>query len=233
MSVLAPVPIPGPEVHPQQEIRRDSPCTILPFKRQVPSTAESPPTPGIPQDCPDAESLLGLVHRIASLFERKWPLPANMEHDDVVAIGVIGLLKAIQRFDPARKCSIETYAGYAIRGAIFRHLTKTWTALNHEAPLPDNEMEGPWPLPEKAVLYRELQDAVFTRLNDIDQTLVMGRLHEQTFAALGHQLRMSVSKVCRQHRRALRKLRTSLGGQGGGVSKPRKEQIPVPDHAFV
>jgi len=175
MSVLAPVPIFEPEVQPKPKDRRDSPCTILPFPHQVPSKVEPPPTSRIPQECPDAESLLDLVHRIAGWFERKWSLPSGMEHDDVVAIGVIGLLKAMQRFDPARKCSIETYAGYAIRGAIFRHLTKTWKALNHEAPLSDKEMEGPWPLPEKAVLYRELQDAVFTRLNDIERTLVVGR----------------------------------------------------------
>ena len=160
MSVLAHVPFPEPAVHPETKARRDSPCTILPFKRPVPSAVEPPPPSPIPHACPDVESLLGLVHRIASWFEHKWSLPAGMEHDDIVAIGVIGLLKSMQRFDPARKCSIETYAGYAIRGAIFRHLTRTWTALNHEAPLPDNPLEGPWPSPEKAVLYRELQDAV-------------------------------------------------------------------------
>ena len=232
MSVLAPVPFPEPAVHPETTVRRDSPCTILPFKRPVPSAIEPVPSP-IPQVRPDVESLLGLVHRIASWFEHKWSLPAGMEHDDIVAIGVIGLLKSMQRFDPARRCSIETYAGYAIRGAIFRHLTKTWTALNHEAPLPDREMEGPWPSPEKAVLYRELQDAVFFRLNDIDQTLVIGRLEERTFAELGHQLRMTISSANRHHERALRRLRTELGAGGGSASKPRKERGHEPGHAFV
>ena len=233
MSVLATVPFPDPAVHPETTVRRDTPCTILPFKRPVPATVEPPPASPIPLVCPNAESLLGLVHRIAGWFEHKWSLPAGMEHDDIVAIGVIGLLKAMQRFDPARKCSIETYAGYAIRGAIFRHLTKTWATLNHEAPLPDKEMEGPWPLPEKAVLYRELQDAVFTRLNDIDQTLVIGRLEERTFAELGHQLQMTISSANRQHRRALRRLRTELGVPGRSASKHRKEQGHDPGHAFV
>jgi len=202
-------PASPPAVHSEQKARRGSPCTIIPFRPAVVPTDDDI-TP-LPRPMPDIASLLPLVRKIASWFERKWGLPAGWEHDDLVDIGVIGLMLAAKRFDPTRGCSIETYAGYAIRGAIFRQMKERWTDLNHEAPPPSDEVEAPWPPPEKAVLYREVVDAVFTRLSDVDQTLVVGRLDEQTFAELGRRLRMPITTACRQHERALRRLRTALG----------------------
>ena len=213
-----PLPMPTAALPTSRFQRRrpvNSTCNSLPARHQTSSTAvtSAPQTPAciVPTNtCPDIEPLIGLVKRIASWFERKWSLPVGMEHDDLVGIGVVGLLKAVRRFDPTRGCSIETFAGYAIRGAMFRQLGEMWAALNHEAPPVGDEIQGPWPLPERAVLNRELQDAVFARLNVIDQTLVIGRLDEQTFDALGRQLNMPIATVRRQHERALRRLRNSL-----------------------
>lgn len=41
-----------------------------------------------------------------------------MEFEDLVSYGVIGLLKAIERYDPARGVLLKTYAEHRIRGAI-------------------------------------------------------------------------------------------------------------------
>jgi RNA polymerase sigma factor for flagellar operon FliA len=41
-----------------------------------------------------------------------------MEFEDLVSYGVIGLLKAIERFDPGRGVLLKTYAEHRIRGAI-------------------------------------------------------------------------------------------------------------------
>ncbi len=41
-----------------------------------------------------------------------------MEFEDLVSYGVIGLLKAIERFDPERGVLLKTYAEHRIRGAI-------------------------------------------------------------------------------------------------------------------
>lgn len=45
-------------------------------------------------------------------------LPSNVEFDDLVSYGVLGLMDAIEKFDPARGIKFETYAIARIRGAI-------------------------------------------------------------------------------------------------------------------
>lgn len=45
-------------------------------------------------------------------------LPAFVDEDDLVGYGVLGLLDAVAKFDPARGVKFETYAVTRIRGAI-------------------------------------------------------------------------------------------------------------------
>ncbi len=60
---------------------------------------------------------LGLVRSIASRFRDR-----GDSLDDLAQIGVIGLLKAIDRFDPAREVKFKTYAMPFIVGEIRHHL---------------------------------------------------------------------------------------------------------------
>src|SRR6266852_8064516 len=45
-------------------------------------------------------------------------LPESISLDDLVSTGVIGLISAIDHFDPAHNVKLKTYAEYKIRGAI-------------------------------------------------------------------------------------------------------------------
>lgn len=45
-------------------------------------------------------------------------LPASVELDDLISAGVIGLVSAVDNFDPSHGASLKTYAEYKIRGAI-------------------------------------------------------------------------------------------------------------------
>ena len=45
-------------------------------------------------------------------------LPENIGLEDLVSTGVIGLISAIDRFDPRHNVKLKTYAEYKIRGAI-------------------------------------------------------------------------------------------------------------------
>jgi RNA polymerase sigma factor for flagellar operon FliA len=45
-------------------------------------------------------------------------LPATFSLEDLISTGVIGLINAIDSFDPAFNASLKTYAEYKIRGAI-------------------------------------------------------------------------------------------------------------------
>jgi RNA polymerase sigma factor FliA len=53
---------------------------------------------------------------IASRIHEK--LPASVQLDDLISAGIVGLLAAIDKFDPSHNASLKTYAEYKIRGAI-------------------------------------------------------------------------------------------------------------------
>jgi RNA polymerase sigma factor FliA len=54
-------------------------------------------------------------------------LPCNVNFDDLVSTGTVGLITAIDRFDPAQGVKLKTYAEYKIRGAILDSLrTADW-----------------------------------------------------------------------------------------------------------
>ncbi len=63
------------------------------------------------------EAYMPLVHSIASMVSGKG-LPPNIEYDDLVSDGTVGLMKAWENFDPERGVKFETYASYRIRGEI-------------------------------------------------------------------------------------------------------------------
>lgn len=49
-------------------------------------------------------------------------LPPNIEIDDLISSGVIGLMDAIEKYDPTRDNTFKTYAEFRIRGAILDEL---------------------------------------------------------------------------------------------------------------
>jgi RNA polymerase sigma factor FliA len=49
-------------------------------------------------------------------------LPENVSLDDLISSGILGLISAIDHFDPAHNVKLKTYAEYKIRGAILDSL---------------------------------------------------------------------------------------------------------------
>jgi RNA polymerase sigma factor FliA len=49
-------------------------------------------------------------------------LPSNIELDDLISAGVIGLMDAIEKYDPSRDNKFKTYAEFRVRGAILDEL---------------------------------------------------------------------------------------------------------------
>jgi RNA polymerase sigma factor FliA len=49
-------------------------------------------------------------------------LPIGVEEDDLTNVGVIGLIDAIDRYDPTRGVKFTTYAAFRIRGAVMGEL---------------------------------------------------------------------------------------------------------------
>jgi RNA polymerase sigma factor for flagellar operon FliA len=69
--------------------------------------------------------MLPLVRRIALKIHRR--LPAHVDVDDLIGNGTLGLVEAINKFDPSRGVNLETYARHRVRGAILDGLRRADT----------------------------------------------------------------------------------------------------------
>ena len=49
-------------------------------------------------------------------------LPPHVEVDDLISVGVLGLMDAITKYDPTRGAKFKTYAEFRVRGAILDEL---------------------------------------------------------------------------------------------------------------
>lgn len=70
----------------------------------------------------EADAYIPFVRRIASRIARRLPRSVNV--DDLVGAGTIGLMEAMDRFDPEGGRTFETYAEFRVKGAIFDELRK-------------------------------------------------------------------------------------------------------------
>jgi RNA polymerase sigma factor for flagellar operon FliA len=80
-------------------------------------------------------------------------LPPNISQDDLISSGVIGLMDAIEKFDPSKKIHFKTYAEFRIRGAMLdelrsldwipRSIRKTTTELEKTYEYLEKELNRP------------------------------------------------------------------------------------------
>ena len=73
---------------------------------------------------------LPLVKAMAASMRKN--LTANVDFDDLVHAGILGLFGAIENFDPHKKVPFPSFARYRIRGAMLDSLRKLdWASRNH------------------------------------------------------------------------------------------------------
>ncbi len=85
------------------------------------------------------EKCQGLVRSIASRIHRK--VPPQVELDDLIAYGQVGLAESARDFDPARGSQFSTYAYYRIRGAVYDGLSQmTWLSRSQYKRVRNNQM---------------------------------------------------------------------------------------------
>ncbi|MBS1836380.1 MAG: SigB/SigF/SigG family RNA polymerase sigma factor [Actinobacteria bacterium] len=69
------------------------------------------------------EQHLGLAHHFAARYRR-----SGVEDDDLHQVAFLGLVKAVDRFDPDRGVAFSTFAGRTIDGELKRHFRdRTWS----------------------------------------------------------------------------------------------------------
>ena len=75
---------------------------------------------------PILEDHILFVKKLAHQFKAK--LPANIDVDDLIQAGMIGLLDAMKRYENTHEAQFETYATLRIRGAMVDELRyMDWT----------------------------------------------------------------------------------------------------------
>lgn len=118
-------------------------------------------------------------------------LPPTLDREDLVSAGIMGLIKAVDQFDPSRQVKFETYAIALIRGAILellrsedwvprsvrdrvKHLERTYSALESRLGRPPTEEEITEALGITLEEYHQLlYDAGRTNLISLDD-LILG-----------------------------------------------------------
>lgn len=173
------------------------------------------------------EHNLRLVVYIARKFEN-----TGIGVEDLVSIGSIGLIKAINTFDPEKKIKLATYASRCIENEILMYLRKnsnTRTEISIDEPL-NVDWDGNELLlsdvlgTEEDIIQRRMEDEVDKQLLGI----AMGRLSERERSimelrfGIGHSgnektqkevadmLGISQSYISRLEKRIMQRLRTDI-----------------------
>jgi RNA polymerase sigma-B factor len=165
------------------------------------------------------EQYLPLVRAVARRFTQR-----GEQLDDLVQVGSIGLIKAVDRFRPERGVELGAFAAPTIIGEIKRHLRdRTWpvsvpremresravssVVTSEEEPRAETEQEKVGDAEDRAVLA-----AAFRALEPSERRIVYLRFfNDLSQDAIGDELGLSQVQVSRALRRALKKLRGEIG----------------------
>lgn len=99
-------------------------------------------------------------------------LPDNVNLDDLVSAGTVGLIAAVDRFDPSRNIKLKTYAEHKIRGAILDFLRRLDWAPREVRRL-GRQIEATIAILERRVRRAPTEDEIAQELN-----LSLGEYHK-------------------------------------------------------
>ena len=139
---------------------------LSPPAEEIPKTL-SPPISGMTRK-QLAEKYMPFVRSVAGKIKKT--LAKNIEFDDLVSYGMLGLFEAADRFDPKQGANFMTFAYYRVRGAIFDGLRSMGWVSRSEY---------------QKVKFEERANAYLSNLNDQHLTAPRGAsplAHEETEA---------------------------------------------------
>ncbi|HEX6773643.1 MAG TPA: FliA/WhiG family RNA polymerase sigma factor [Acidobacteriaceae bacterium] len=113
---LYPVMEPGP-VQPEQVSRRTNAARRSAARKAV-AEERAETTPEITEEI--LREHLPMVRFLALRIRER--VPQQVEMEDLISAGVVGLMDALQKFDPRKKVQFRTYAQFRVRGAMLDSL---------------------------------------------------------------------------------------------------------------
>lgn len=134
-------------------------------------------------------------------------LPSNIELDDLISSGVIGLMDAIDKYDPTRDNKFKTYAEFRIRGAILDELrAQDWVprSIRDKAKLLDKTMValeaelGRIPTDEEVAKQLNLSiDEFHELLNQVRPVSLLSIDESQTFSNVDKKSILNILEGCK------------------------------------
>jgi len=182
----------------------------------------------------DAGSRGALIERYADLAVgiarcMRIPSASLADRDDAASAAMIGLISAVDRFDPSRGVPFEAYAALRIRGAVvdeIRHVDERGRAdrrpegaelaVSLDVLLDTGKHQGP--AVDDGFTERYEQEDLKTRIQDAlgrlpaRQREVIARYYgdELTLREAGAKMGVSEARACQLHGRAIQNLRRDL-----------------------
>lgn len=182
----------------------------------------------------DAGSRGALIERYSDLAIgiarcMRVPKTSVADRDDVASAAMVGLIGAVDRFDPRRGVPFEAYAALRIRGAVVDELRRVdergradrrsedaATAVSLDVLLEAGMHQGP--VTDDGLAERYDQEDLRTRVQDAlgrlpaRQREVIARYYgdELTLREAGAKMGVSEARACQLHGRAIQSLRREL-----------------------
>jgi RNA polymerase sigma-B factor len=131
--------------------------------------------------------------------------------DDLMQAGSIGLIKAVDRFDPQRGRALAAFASPLIEGEVRHHLRDRRRRASHESPAPSEAVDGGARTEERSearLLLARGWPALPARERRLLELRYFGDL---TQAQIARQVGLSQAQVSRLLNAALERLRSELG----------------------
>lgn len=176
-----------------------------------------------------AERNLALVQSIANKFQGR-----GLDLEDLVAEGTVGLLRAIDKFEPERGLRFSTYATHCVRGFIQRAISNTGRTIRLPAYLSETaQRERAFRAPKVVSYHRRLRSEDGELLQLLAAKAPQPDVEARQNAARDH-VRLLLLSLSARERKVLSR-RFGLGGRGVetlaavgedlGVSRERVRQL--------
>ncbi len=108
----------------------------------------------------------------------------DVEYDDYLQFAMLGLIEAVQRYEPDTGASFPTYANYRIKGAVLNGLEKSTEQRDQAAYLRRRQKERVTSIAQRDV---QTQDDPFSRLVDVTIEMALSFMLEESGMLLMEQ----------------------------------------------